>query len=139
MTMPTKAFLVIGLLLTSGEAWAQGDTIIPIEGDGKVQRLPGEFQSASLDAMAHRLLPPVPARRGLPNDSEDHIRSAQGKGPVDVLSLSLGGALACFFVIAMIRRRKSRIVGSSGPRVDLPSARALTSGERTDSDPSGYE
>lgn len=118
MTLPTKAFLVMGLLLTSADAWAHQDPIVSIDGDGTVYTLSDQYRPA-------------------PRDALDHIRSTQGKRPVDVLSLSLGGALACFFALAMVRRRKSMKARVPNPKVNLPAARALTSGEPTDGTPGG--
>jgi hypothetical protein len=136
MMLPSQAFLIIGLLLTSAEAWADRDTLLPGDGNGTVQRTPARPQLPSMAAQTstgmehmrstittgnHSVVRPPRTR----NPGPDNIRSAQGKGPVDVLSLSLGGALSCFFVLAFVRRRKTAKVKVGR----LPQARLLATGD----------
>jgi hypothetical protein len=153
--LSSQTFLIIGLLLTSAEAWAQVDSANPALGSanpalgsanpalgsanpalgsanpalGSANPALGSAKLSVAPNVTHgaiplrRLQPAAPRAR---EPGEDHIRKAQGKGPVDVLSLSLGGALACFLVLTLIRRRKS----ARGAIVTLPRAQAMTSGER---------
>ncbi len=119
MTLPSQAFLVIGLLLTSAEALADNETQVSTAQN---------FRPIAIgDAPRTR-----PAPRQLGKPGHHNIRSAYGKRPVDVLSLSMGGALACFFALAMIRRRRS----ASMRPANLPQARVLNSGEFQDPKPS---
>ena len=131
MMLSSQTILVIGLLLTSAEAWAQSGSVMADEGR-KARRLsPGnsgadgrlaQNVAPRLDSTPrHRIraTPPRARRHG-----DDHIREAQSRGPVDVLSLSMGGALACFFALAFVRRRKS-----ARAKVSLPKAQVRSPGE----------
>jgi hypothetical protein len=84
--------------------------------------------AAELATMPYLLLPPGPPRGRPPRDLEERLRSTQGKGPVDVISISFTAALIFVFLVVILRRRKARMVAAA-PSVDLPSARALTSGQ----------
>lgn len=82
-----------------------------------------------LDAMPYLLLPPLPPRGRPHRDLEERLRSTQGKGPVDVISISFTAALVFVILVVILRRRKAR-VAAAAQSVDLPSARALTPDQR---------
>ena len=86
--------------------------------------------AAELDSMPYLLLPPVPPRGRPPRDLEDRLRSTEGKGPVDVISISFTAALVFAILVVVLRRRKTRIAAAAQSE-DFPSARALAS-DRSD-------
>lgn len=120
MMLPAKAFLFISVL-TSAEALAHTG----LSANENASVVAGAW-SASVEP--HRTFRPLADRAPRPQNLEAHVKTTQGKGPVDVMSLSLGGALACFFVVAMIRRRKNARFVEPSPRVELPEARVLAPG-----------
>ena len=125
IALPTKAFLVIGLFLGSSEAWAQ-------QGEASQSRsspasLGAQPTTQALDSEAR-----YPSRARQSRELEQQIRSTRKKGPVDFLSLSLGGSLLVFLVVATLRRRKG-IAEAFPDEVDaeLPIARVHKSNEES--------
>lgn len=122
MILPAKALLALSVL-TSVEALAHSGLQVrnaTVRNEG--------LQSTS--ATSYRAFRPASARLSNPQDLGPHIKTSQGKGPVDVMSLSLGGALAGFFVLAMFRRRKTLKAAARSAQVELPLARVLPPGSR---------
>ncbi len=137
MTLTTKAVLVVGLLLSSAQAWARKNAVLANEGFRAPELHTGALSlSAALayrstgyeQPRRHWSMPSAASARN--SGSEDRLRSRQGKRHVDVMSLSLGGALACFFALAFLRRRKSKRASASE---SLPTARVLRSEDLRDS------
>jgi hypothetical protein len=122
--MVTRTIVFLGLLLGSAEAWASQETVFPSDGDGTIHRVPEQLQPAS----RYRALQPWTQ----PNNLEERLRSTQGKGPVDVISISFTAALVFFFLIVARRRIKARR-DASPPDVELPSARVLRSSGQSES------
>ncbi len=120
MILPVKALLALSVL-TPVEALAHSGLQVR-----NATVLNEGLHSAS--ATSYRTFRPASARLSNPQDLGPHIKTTQGKGPVDVMSLSLGGALAGFFILAMIRRRKTLRAAARSPRVELPLARVLPPG-----------
>ncbi len=117
MILPAKALLALSVL-TSMEAMAHTRLV------GRDANLFGEGMR-SRSAETYGSFRPISPRLTHPRDSETYIKTTQSKGPVDVMSLALGGALACFFGLAMIRRRKTASMPDRSPRVRLPEARVV--------------
>ncbi len=88
-----------------------------------------QCSAAELDAIPHRFLPTLPRHLRPNNNLEERLNSTQGKGPVDVISISFTGALMIFFVVALLRRRKKARLAVAESEMDLPSARVLRTGQ----------
>tara|TARA_R110002096_G_scaffold361075_3_gene554156 strand:+ start:52645 stop:53073 length:429 start_codon:yes stop_codon:yes gene_type:complete len=141
MMLSSQTVLVIGLLLTSAEAWAQSSNVMadeerkarqlfPANSGGSAGDLLAQNEAPRIDTVPRHRIRATPSR--VRRHGDDHIREAQSRGPVDVLSLSMGGALACFFALAFVRRRKS-----ARAKVSLPKAQVRSPGELHGEDHTG--
>ena len=131
--LPSKALLVVGLLLLSAEAWAQADRMLPAD---DMQAPPGQVplaeQSPADSALEREAVPiqrvsPYPRRARQPHDMEKKIWSQRRRGPVDFLSLSMGGALLACILVVVFRRRKSAKAAAAEASEDLAPARVVSS------------